>query len=90
MKLIFPLLLLLSTLNAGFFNEEADSEKQELLENKRLCELFTKKAEAYKKSMRDDLLAKTTLASYEHRASLFCGKAKKSEPESTDEVNTSK
>ena len=79
MRIIWINVLLFGMLNAGFFNEEAAKAKQDMLENERLCKLFTKKAEDYKKTMRDDLLAKTTLASYEHRASLFCGKAKQAE-----------
>jgi len=86
MRFTFMILLCIGILHAGFFNEEAASEQQELLENKRLCELFTQKAEAYKKHMRDDLLAKTTLASYEHRAALFCGKIKKSESNSSTRI----
>jgi hypothetical protein len=84
MKFLFITLLFLSSLNAGFFNDASASDKQELLENKRLCELFTQKAEEYKKHMRNDLLAKTTLASYKHRASLFCGKAKAAESNTSE------
>jgi len=79
MKIVWINLLLLGMLHAGFFNEESAKAKQDMLENERLCKLFTKKAQEYKKHMRDDLLAKTTLASYEHRASLFCKKAKQAE-----------
>jgi len=79
MRIVFLNLLLASVVMAGFFNEEAESEKAQQLENARLCKLFTKKIEEYKKSMRSDILAKTTLASYEHRASLFC--ANKKDPE---------
>jgi len=87
MKILFMNLLLASVLMAGFFNEDAESEKAQMLENERLCKLFTKKIEDYKKTMRDDILAKTTLASYEHRASLFCAKAKGETP---SEGNASK
>ena len=37
-----------------------------------LCKLFQKKAIRYKKTMRHDDYAKTTLASYQKRAKLFC------------------
>ncbi len=81
MKWLVLHIALLSIVSAGFFNEEAKSEKAKMLENKRLCKLFTQKAETYKKTMRHDILAKTTLASYEERAQMFCGKAKKIEKE---------
>ena len=73
---------------AGFFNETAASDKAEYLENDRLCKMFTKKVEDYKKTMRADFLAETTLASYEHRASLFCKKADNIKDELTPDVLT--
>jgi len=81
MKLLILLVLVSSTLFAGFFNESAEEEKAEFMENDRLCKLFTQKVKAYKKDLRTDFFAKTTLASYEHRASLFCKKAQKEESE---------
>ena len=66
----------ITILSAGFFNEEEEQIKQKMLENERLCKLFRQKAEEYKKHMRNDVLAKTTLASYYHRAQLFCDRAK--------------
>jgi len=41
-------------------------------EDARLCKIFKSKITDYKKEMRDDALATTTLASYERRASIFC------------------
>ena len=41
-------------------------------EDKRLCKIFKDKIELYKKDMREDELAETTLASYQKRASIFC------------------
>ena len=79
MKYILTLLLLVSAASAGFFNENGAQQKAQRLENERLCKLFTQKAREYKKHMRDDILAKTTLASYEHRAELFCARAKPAE-----------
>jgi len=61
---------------AGFFNEEGARDKAEYAENKRLCELFTSKVQQYKPHIRNDILAKATLASYEYRASIFCEKEK--------------
>ena len=83
MKILVLNILLASVVMAGFYNNEAQGEKAEMIENERLCKLFTKKVEDYKKHMRDDILAKKTLASYEHRASLFCAKAKGQEPNAT-------
>ncbi len=65
---------------SGFFDASvSDDAYKEALENERLCKLFTQKAAAYQKNMRDDMLAKATLASYKHRAELFCSKVKKEE-----------
>ena len=41
-------------------------------ENARLCTIFTKKAEKYESTMRNDDLAKATLGSYKERISSFC------------------
>jgi anaerobic glycerol-3-phosphate dehydrogenase len=60
---------------AGFFNETGAKNKAEYIENDRLCKLFTKKIEDYKKDIRKDVLATASLASYEFRAELFCKKA---------------
>jgi hypothetical protein len=75
---------------AGFFNETAAKDKAEFIENERLCKLFTQKVDTYKKSIRDDFLAATTLASYEYRASLFCKKADALRAEVLGEDNISK
>ncbi len=83
MKYIVPLLLVATFASAGFFNENGEKERAQRLENQRLCKLFTEKAEEYKKHMRDDILAKTTLASYEHRAELFCSRAQPEEGNSS-------
>ncbi|QOR61477.1 hypothetical protein ACM66Z_08545 [Sulfurovum sp. ST-21] len=75
MKLMINILVT-TFLTAGFFNTAQESEKAEMMENARLCKLFTEKVQKYQATMRDDRLAKTTLASYEQRASLFCSKRK--------------
>lgn len=41
-------------------------------ENARLCNIFSKKAERYKATMRNDDLAKATLISYKERISSYC------------------
>lgn len=76
----YPILFIIFTLviHAGFFNEQSAKEKEEYLENARLCKVFTRKAEDYKAKLRDDFLAKASLASYMHRKDLFCKKAKES------------
>lgn len=75
MKIMFLIFLLNILVLAGFFNESRMEDKAEYLENTRLCNIFTKKVEDYKKNMRQDFLAGATLASYEYRANLFCKKA---------------
>ncbi len=77
LKLIVLMSILFSSMlfSAGFFNEDNAKQKAEYLENARLCKLFTKKVEKYRSTMRDDILATASLASYEYRAKLFCKKA---------------
>jgi len=88
----FTLIIFLSIFAlAGFFNESSGIDKAEYLENSRLCKIFTKKVEDYKKNIREDFLAGATLASYEYRADLFCKKAidaKKALDSSADENTT--
>jgi len=53
--------------------EKVVADKKNIaLEDERLCQLFQDKIIRYKKSMRDDALADTTLASYKKRAYVFC------------------
>ena len=74
------LIALISTFSlGGFFNSEDEAVKAEYAENERLCKIFTAKVEKYKVNMRDDVLARASLASYEHRAEIFCKKAEKAE-----------
>ena len=77
MKLLFLTFLTASSLFAGFFAESNETAQKENSENERLCKLFSQKAENYRKTMRDDELAKATLASYEHRAERYCSRVKK-------------
>jgi len=76
MRSLFFIALLVSFALGGFFNAESNASKKEDIENERLCKLFTEKAKAYKKNMRQDELAVKTLRSYEKRASRYCIKAK--------------
>lgn len=70
------LILLISTFSfSGFFNDDKSAAKAEYAENERLCKIFTAKVVKYKEAMREDILAVASLASYEHRASIFCKKA---------------
>ena len=90
----FTLTIFLSIFTlAGFFNDTTAADKAEYLENARLCNIFTKKIEDYKKNMRKDFLAGATLASYEYRAELFCKKAtdakKVLDSETLADLNTS-
>jgi len=52
--------------------EKVKVEKNIALEDERLCKIFQTKMESYKKTMRDDELAYTTLESYKQRAYIFC------------------
>ena len=46
----------------------------EVVNNKRLCKIFTQKTIDYKKTMRSDFYAQKTLESYKNRSKLFCSK----------------
>ena len=83
MKYFVTVLLMMTMASAGFFNENGEKERAQRLENERLCKLFTEKAEAYKKHMRDDDLARATLASYQERAKRFCDRVKPAENNSS-------
>lgn len=76
MKAFLAILFLATSMQAGFFKAEETQESMKAQnENQRLCQLFTEKAETYKKTMREDDLAKKTLESYEKRASIYCVKS---------------
>jgi len=76
------LIALISTFSmGGFFNIEDEAAKEKYAENERLCKIFTAKVEKYKTDMRDDVLAAASLASYEHRAEIFCKKAEDAKKE---------
>jgi hypothetical protein len=60
---------------SGFYNGDAEKNKAEYAENERLCKIFTAKVEKYESDIREDALAKASLASYKHRADMFCKKA---------------
>jgi len=77
MKKLLLIILISTFAFSGFYDsaDEADAKKAEYAENERLCTMFTAKVEKYKTTMRDDVLAVATLASYEHRAEIFCKKA---------------
>lgn len=70
MKILFAILLTISSVFA--LSTQSLSTNNEQLENERLCKVFTKKVEIYKKNIREDAYAAQTLHSYETRASLYC------------------
>ncbi|RLA66794.1 MAG: hypothetical protein DRQ78_03530 [Epsilonproteobacteria bacterium] len=72
MKKLILMIALNTFVFSGFFNEDAAKNKAEYIENERLCKIFTQKVEKYKDTLRDDVLAAASLASYEYRAKLFC------------------
>ncbi len=67
--------LLLATM-VVFLATSTLSAKKTTSDAERLCKVFTKKVEDYKKNMRHDKYAEVTLDSYKKRAKLFCAKAK--------------
>jgi len=76
MKIFVTILILMSSIHAGFFNEnKAENEIVKNNENARLCKVFTQKANEYKKTIRKDKLAQKTLESYENRAKTYCTKS---------------
>ena len=73
MKSIILLLLLSMTIvNAGFFNNEEKAQKKYEDEKNRLCQMFTQKSLNYAKDMRGDELSRVTLESYKKRKHIFC------------------
>ena len=56
-------------------NEEAEAKAQRA-EQARLCTVYTKKIEKYKKTMRDDELAQATLNNYVRLQTKYCDAAK--------------
>jgi len=77
MKSIILISLLSTFALSGFYNDDNSAAQSEYAENERLCKIFTAKVEKYKESIREDVLAAASLASYEHRAEIFCKKAQK-------------
>lgn len=74
-RMIFLLGALFSlslTADTSIFEHKTD--KPEKTDNEALCKLFTEKAAAYKKTMRDDEYAQVTLQSYYDRAAIYCKK----------------
>lgn len=69
-------LILLSTLLAADTSifQHKTQQKPKGPDDEALCKLFSDKAIAYEKNMRDDDYAKVTLQSYKHRAALYCHK----------------
>ena len=81
MKYLLAITLISTFAFSGFYNSEDETAKAEYTENERLCKIFTAKVKKYKINMRDDILATASLASYEHRAEIFCKKAEESKKE---------
>jgi len=73
-KLITILMLLNIFLYAGFFNETEKLALAQEQEREHFCTIFTQKAIAYEKTMRNDELAYITLESYKKRANIYCSK----------------
>ena len=75
MKRFITLLLLLhAVVYADFFNSAKKEALKYEQERAHLCKVFTQKADAYQKNMRNDELARITLESYKNRARIFCSK----------------
>lgn len=88
------LLVIMSTFAMSELTNEAEIKALEIAkENERLCKIFTNKVTKYKTNMRNDKLAKATLASYEKRMDSFCALAAvkikvKTIAEVTEKINT--
>ena len=80
-KSIILVLFISSLAYSGFYSDDNSKAKAAYAENERLCKIFTAKVEKYKAALRDDVLAAASLASYEHRANIFCKKAKEAKKE---------
>jgi len=74
MQKIIGLLLASSFVMAGWTQED-ESEKAAKVEAQRLCDIYIKKTQKYKETMRDDEPARVTLANYERLQHKYCGEA---------------
>ena len=72
MKKLILLALMSAYAMSGFTNEAEMKAIETANENVRLCKIFTKKADTYESTMRNDSLAEATLVSYKKRKSAFC------------------
>ena len=70
MKKIIILLVILGLGSVSV--SAADNTKKD--NQDRLCKIFTFKVADYKKNIRNDTYAKSTLKSYKNRAKLYCSK----------------
>ncbi len=75
MKLLFLVTVVATFSFSGFYNNNTETNKAVYIENARLCKIFTKKVKKYKRNIRDDALARASLASYESRTVRYCKKA---------------
>ncbi|HFQ61866.1 MAG TPA: hypothetical protein ENK39_06155 [Epsilonproteobacteria bacterium] len=56
----------------GWSQDETEAEKAAKMEKERLCNVYTKKVDTYKKTMRNDELAQATLANYVRLQGKYC------------------
>lgn len=74
MKKTILLITMLITMIFGMNASASTFGENTVKEESKMCTLFTKKADTYKLTMRDDAYAKATLKSYETRAKHYCSK----------------
>lgn len=73
-KILTLLMISIIMLHADFFQSAEKAEQKYQEEQAYFCEVYTKKAIDYEKTMREDELAQITLNSYKKRAKIFCSK----------------
>lgn len=76
MKNLIILALVSTFAMSGFFNkDQVAAEKAQKAEAARICKIYKGKTEKYRETMRNDDLAKATLANYVRIEKKYCAKS---------------
>lgn len=84
-KVLTLLMISIITLHADFFKSAEKAEQKYQEERTHLCQVYSRKAIDYEKTMREDELAQITLESYKKRAKIFCSKEEAKKVQKTED-----
>ena len=86
-RIVLVFILVSTFAMSGFFKaSEEEAEKVKQQEQDRLCAIYTKKLDMYKKSMRDDPFALSTYDNYKKRQDKYCLSAEQNTTEQNQTV----